>query len=129
MMRDDPIWDHPPRSKPPLDPDQLIYGRRAADNSSELPQLLIEEPAENECDIPCRQYVVPGYLQRGVLIELVGPGGAGKGQLATAWAVAVALGRQFGNFKPDGAMRVLLFSAEDDIAEQNRRVAAMLRWY
>ena len=64
-----------------------------------------------------------------MLIELVGPAGAGKGQLCAAWAVALALGRSFGTFRPSQAMRVLHVSVEDDIPEQQARVAATLRWF
>jgi hypothetical protein len=90
-------------------------------------ELLIGEPADNEKDIPRRNYVVSGYIQRGVLTEIVGPGGHGKSQLLLAWAVALALGLSFGGFKPSQAMRVLTLDVEDDIPEQQRRCAAMLR--
>lgn len=90
-------------------------------------ELLVGEPADQETDIPRRVYVVPGYIQRGVVTEVVGPAGHGKSQLFLAWAVALALGVPFGGFKPLRPMTVLTFDAEDDIAEQQRRCAAMLR--
>jgi hypothetical protein len=92
-------------------------------------ELLIGEPAENEEDIPPRNYVVTGYIQRGALTEIVGPGGHGKSQLLIAWAVALALGLPFGGFEPSRPMRVLTLDVEDDIPEQQRRCAAMLRHF
>jgi AAA domain len=92
-------------------------------------ELLIGEPADREEDIPRRNYVVSGYIQRGVLTEIVGPGGHGKSQLLLAWAVALALGLSFGGFIPSRPMRVLTLDVEDDIPEQQRRCAAMLRQF
>jgi hypothetical protein len=92
-------------------------------------ELLVGEPAEYEEDIPRRNYVVSGYVQRGALTEIVGPGGHGKSQLFIAWAVALALGLPFGGFEPSQPMRVLAFDVEDDIPEQQRRCAAMLRHF
>jgi hypothetical protein len=92
-------------------------------------ELTIGEAATSEADIPRRVYVVPGYIQRGVVTEVVGPGGHGKSQLFLAWAVALALGVPFGGFEPPRPMRVCTFDAEDDIDEQQRRVAAMLRMF
>lgn len=109
-----------------------IWGRRPLGSENEQahsPGLMFDEPAEREEDIPPREYIVPDFLQRGTLIELVGPGGVGKGQLLSAWAVALALGRPFGCFRPERPAKVLVFNAEDDIAEQQRRAAAALRFY
>ena len=92
-------------------------------------ELAVGFPAENEADIPQRAYVVPGYIPRGVVTELIGPGSAGKSQLTIAWGVATALGRRFGSFTPDRPMRVALFNVEDDIPEQQRRIAAALRMF
>jgi hypothetical protein len=92
-------------------------------------ELLVAEPADTEDAIPPRDYVVPGHIQRGVVTELIGPGSAGKSQLCIAWVVALALGHEFGDFRPTRAMRVLVFNVEDDIAEQQRRVAAALRLF
>jgi RecA-family ATPase len=92
-------------------------------------ELLIGEPAESEASIASRVYVVPGCLPRGVITELIGPSSAGKSQLTVMWAVALALGREIGGFKPTRPMRVAVFNAEDDIEEQRRRVAAALRLF
>ena len=92
-------------------------------------ELLIAEPAASEALIPSRSYVVPGYFQRGMVTELIGPGGAGKGQITAAWSVALALGLPFGSLRPTIPMRVMVFSAEDDLPELQRRIAAVLRWF
>jgi hypothetical protein len=73
------------------------------------PALLIGEAAEDETSIPRRVYVVPGYIPRGVVLELIGPASAGKSQLLIAWGVALALGRPLGGFKSERPMRVMLF--------------------
>lgn len=92
-------------------------------------RLLIGEPASSEADIPRRVYVVPGYIQRGVVTEVVGPGGHGKSQLFLAWGVALALGRPFGGFVPTCPMKVITLDVEDDLDEQRRRAAAIMRHF
>lgn len=92
-------------------------------------ELLIGEPADDEAKIRPRTYVVPRYLLRGVVTELIGPSSAGKSQLTVAWGVAMGLCRDFGDFKPVRAMRIAMFNAEDDLDEQQRRVAAALRLF
>jgi len=98
-------------------------------DSKAKPELLTAEPADREADIPRRVYVVPGYIQRGVVTEVAGPGGGGKGQLFLAWAVTIALGLSFGKFQPTRPMRVATLDVEDDLDEQQRRVAALLRLF
>jgi hypothetical protein len=105
---------------------EAVKEQAASDGEQEL---LIGEPADNEDDIPHRNYVVSGYIPRGALTEIVGPGGHGKSQLFIAWATALALGLSFGGFKPSQPMRVLALDVEDDIPEQQRRCAAMLRHF
>lgn len=73
--------------------------------------------------------MVPGYVPRGVVTELIGPSSAGKSQFTVLWGVALALGREIGDFRPTRPMRVALFNAEDDIEEQQRRVAAAQRLF
>jgi len=113
-----------PASGDPVSDDGL---EELARRRAEVRELLIGEPADNEADIPRRVYVVPSYIQRGVVTEVVGLGGHGKSQLFLAWAVALALVFPFGGFIPPRPMRVCALDVEDDIPEQQRRVAAMLR--
>lgn len=91
--------------------------------------LVIGAPAADERAIPKRDYVVPGYILRCVVTELLGPGGNGKSLLFLAWAIALALGLPFGDFVPPGPMRVATLDVEDDIEEQQRRCAAILRTF
>jgi hypothetical protein len=58
-----------------------------------------------------------------------GPGGAGKSQWAASCAVALALGKPYGRLRPRGRSRVLLPNFEDDKEEQERRIAAALRYF
>jgi RecA/RadA recombinase len=92
-------------------------------------ELLFRAPTVRETDIPRRVYIVPGYIQRGVVTEIVGPGGHGKSLLFLAWAVALALGVHFGSFRPPRPMRVASLDVEDDLDEQDRRVHAILRMF
>lgn len=102
---------------------------RAGGNGALHAELLFGEPADSEADIPRRRYVVPRYLPRGVVTLLIGPSSAGKSQMSLSWSVALALGHEYGGFKPDHPARVALFNVEDDIDEQQRRVAAALRMF
>jgi hypothetical protein len=76
--------------------------------------------------IPPRPWIAPGYLLRGAVTALVGAGGVSKSMLMIAYAVALALGRQYHGMRPAGEFRVVLFNAEDDHEEQQRRLSAVL---
>jgi AAA domain/Primase C terminal 2 (PriCT-2)/Bifunctional DNA primase/polymerase, N-terminal len=94
--------------------------REAQQPDAETPdaELLSRPPTVRETDIPRRIYIVPGYIQRGVVTEIVGPGGHGKSLLFLAWAVASALGAHLGSFRPPRPMRVASLDVEDDLDEQ-----------
>lgn len=79
-----------------------------------------------EADITPRPWLAPGYLLRGAVTVLSGPGGVSKSTLAASWAVALALGEQFGSFSPVKRGRVVMLNAEDDQNEQRRRLSAVL---
>lgn len=91
------------------------------------PPLWIDDDAWDEAAIPVRPWVVPGYLMRGAVTLIAGPGGAGKSSLMVAWSIALALGQPFGRFTPNHACTVLNYNVEDDGAEQRRRMSAALR--
>lgn len=92
------------------------------------PDLLwsITDPWD-EAAIPTRPWVARGYLMRGAVTVVSGPGSAGKSSLMVAWATAAAIGSAFHHFKPDGPLRVATYNVEDDGEEQKRRFSAMLR--
>ena len=89
--------------------------------------LWIEDGAWNEATIPERPWLAGGYLLRGSVTVLSGPGGVSKSMLAAAWATALALGLPFHRFQPTQPGKVLLLNVEDDAMEQRRRLSAVLR--
>lgn len=89
--------------------------------------LRVDVEAWDEAQIPRRAWVVPGFLMRGAVTVLSGPGSAGKSMLVVAQSMAIALGRPFGRFRPLWAGRVLVYNVEDDQDEQRRRFSAAMR--
>lgn len=83
----------------------------------------------DEKDIPKRPWIVPGYLLRGCVTIVGGPGGAGKSSLMIGWCASLALGRQFNHFCPPASRKVLFYNVEDDLDEQQRRLSAALRQF
>jgi nucleotide-binding universal stress UspA family protein len=81
----------------------------------------------NEVDIAPRPWIVKGYLLRGSVTVVSGPGSAGKSSLMVAWATALALGCNFNHFKPLAPQRVGTYNVEDDADEQRRRFSAIAR--
>lgn len=80
-----------------------------------------------EADIAPRPWVAKGYLMRGHVSVLSGPGSAGKSSLVVAWTCACGTGTAFDQFRPRGPLRVLIYNVEDDPDEQRRRFSAQLR--
>lgn len=104
----------------------------------EEPPFTVEEPAKSEAffslddgawdeaAIPLRPWIAPGYLLRGAITAIIGPGAAGKSQLLLAWAVSLAFGVELDRFRPRQPVRVLLLNTEDGEHEQRRRLTAAL---
>lgn len=84
------------------------------------------EPWE-EKDIPTRPWIARGYIMRGAVTVLSGPGSAGKSSLVVAWAAALTLNREFHRFPATGFYRVCTYNVEDDENEQKRRFSAIFR--
>jgi hypothetical protein len=84
----------------------------------------ITEPWD-DLAIPPRPWIARGYLMRGCVTLVSGPGSAGKSSLMVAWASALALGCAFGRFKTPCPLRVATYNVEDDANEQKRRFSAM----
>lgn len=92
-------------------------------------RLWYIEKAWSESDIPKRPWVVPGFLMRGSLTVVSGPGSAGKSSLMVAWGVSLALGMPFGRFSPRQKFKILSYNVEDDRDEQMRRASATARQF
>ena len=77
-----------------------------------------------ESSIPLRPWIVPGALLAGSTHILAAPGGTGKSVFTLQMALMLAAGRPWAKWKPKRKCRVLVVNAEDDIAEQRRRMVA-----
>lgn len=109
-------------------PDEETDGRQSDLGGSAAP-IWIDADGWSEQDIAPRAWIAPGYLIRGAVTVLSGPGSAGKSSIAVAWSIALALARPWHRFKPTGAMRVFNYNTEDDGTEQRRRMSAALRQF
>jgi hypothetical protein len=98
-------------------------------NGSTAPALWIGTDPWHEADIPLRPWVAPGYALRGAVTIVAGPPSAMKSSLMLAWACAVALGCEHGDFRPRAPGTVILYNVEDDRDEQRRRLSAALRQF
>lgn len=80
--------------------------------------------------IPPRRWLYGRAAIAGFLSFLVAPGGAGKSALAMVEAVAMASGRELlSGESPVRPLRVWVHNAEDDLAEMERRLAAVLQHF
>jgi hypothetical protein len=77
-----------------------------------------------EADIPLRPWIVPGAMLAGATHILAAPGGTGKSVFTLQLALMLASGEGWAKWKPKRKCRVLIINAEDDIAEQRRRMVA-----
>jgi RecA-family ATPase len=91
--------------------------------------LWIDATPWIEGEIQPRPWIAKGYLMRGAVSVLSGPGSAGKSSLVVAWAIAAALGAKWHNFVPVAPMKVAIYNVEDDRDEQRRRLSAALRQF
>lgn len=113
----------------PIDCDNAdIYAGFVGGNDSDDAVVVHADTTEwNESEIPRRPWIVPGYLMRGAVTVLSGPGSAGKSMLAVLWCCALAAGEKAGHFSPRQQFKVLNYNVEDDHDEQRRRFSATLR--
>lgn len=93
------------------------------------PALWIDDGDWTEAEIPPRPWVAPGYALRGAVTVVAGPPSAMKSSLMLAWAVALALGKPHGDFRPIEADASLIYNVEDNQTEQRRRLSAVLRQF
>lgn len=97
-----------------------------AEEEPSTPVLWVDEEAFDAEDIPARPWLAPGFLMRGAVTLLTGPGSAGKSSLVIAWATNSCLGRQYGQMRPAKPLKWVIYNTEDDRQEQRRRIAAAL---
>ena len=107
-----------------LEGDEPTPDRRPA-----VPAITVDAEPWSEADIPLRPWLAKGYLLRGAVTVVSGPGSAGKSSLMIAWCIALALERQYGKFHPVSPMTILTYNVEDDAIEQKRRLSATLRQF
>lgn len=72
-----------------------------------------------------RHFAIDKLLPRGKVTVVAGPGGVSKSSLLMHMMVYGALGKAFYDFKPDGYLKSLYVSYEDDTLELHKRVHAL----
>jgi hypothetical protein len=109
---------------PPVPPSEIRPGAKST------PPVNLEECIVSLDDLvdpdSVHPHVVEKLVPQGEVTLLAGHGAAGKSFIALLACVLVALGRPFGKLATTRS-RVLFFSAEDDKAELQRRVARICR--
>jgi hypothetical protein len=97
------------------------------------PGLLKFGNALDPHETPARAWISPGVLMRGAATVLVAPGGAGKSLLALITAAHMACGLPAVmdglTFSATAPRRSVIVNAEDDLAEQSRRLQAICTAY
>lgn len=92
----------------------------------DLPTAGVRRFLRNEA--PPRQWVLENCLPLGKAALLVAPGGTGKSQLLLQMAYDVAVGSQRRSpWRPAGAGKVVILSAEDEEEELHRRFRRLAR--
>lgn len=91
--------------------------------------LWVDDDEWTEETIPQRPWEAPGYALRGAVTLVAGPPSVMKSSLMLAWAVAKALGKPHGRFRPVTAGASIVYNVEDDQTEQRRRLSAVLRQF
>lgn len=80
-------------------------------------------------EIPPRPWIVPRLLLRDYTTLLIAEGSAGKSTLILAVAAHLALGRDFLGYKVAAPVASLIYNAEDDRDEMERRLHAVCQWF
>lgn len=110
------------------EPDEETDGRQTDLLGTAAP-VWVDSAAWVEGEIKPRPWIARGYLMRGAVSVLSGPGSAGKSSLMVGWAIAASLGVRLHRFVPQHPCKVFLYNVEDDREEQQRRMSATLRQF
>ena len=135
------------RCEPPWSADELLQIVTNADEYAEnaagtlapeitFEQTKVEPPVyangyavdfvpRPQIGIPPRPWVVDRMLMRGAVSTLVAAGAAGKSTLMLTVALHVAMGRDFLKFKLRTPGKAIVYDAEDDADEMERRFQAI----
>ncbi len=105
-----------------VEADDLASGSSADDRE---PQELDWAAMEDElAEVP---FVIPGWMPDGVVTLLAAHGGTGKSYLSLLIALCLATGRHPFTGAPAERVKVLLYSAEDNMAVMQSRLARYMR--
>lgn len=114
---------------PPGRPSVSAYARHAKSAKPDGFGQRVHSFSMRSADIvqlPKREWLADRALKRGLVSQIIAPGSAGKSLLTLQWAVAVALGRgDFTGLAVRERTRVLIVNLEDDLQEQQLRLAAV----
>ena len=110
----------------PFDP---FTNYNEANQTAEAAAIWIDSGGWDEASIPRRPWITPGYLLRGSVTLLTGPAAALKSTAVLGWGTSLALGADFGRFRPVKPCKLIVYNVEDDRDEQRRRLSATLRQF
>ena len=102
---------------------------RQADIFGKAAPVWIDADEWDEAAIPARPWLARGYLMRGAVTVVSGPGSAGKSMLMIGWCCALAMGLPWHRMTSIGQINILTYNVEDDANEQRRRLSATLRQF
>jgi len=94
-----------------------------------VPPLEVWDAGEEPGPIPPRQWLLGNQFCRGFLSSIVAGGGVGKTALRLLQFISLATGRPLAGQHVFKRSRVLIISLEDDAAEMQRRIKAVLDFY
>lgn len=93
----------------------VLDSAEAFDAASDISELLDTQPV-------AREWAIEQFAPVGKVTVLAGPGGVSKSMLMLHVLTYAAMGQQWAGFKPDGELRSLYVSYEDDKQELHKRV-------